>query len=126
MSASQLKELLGIIRLHIQKQDVIRQSVTPSERLALTLRYLASGDSMTSMSYQYLVGKTTASNIIHETCEAIWDCLCPLVLPGHLTEKDWLDIAQNFEEKWNFVHCIGAIDGKHVHIQVTIFINYMC
>ncbi|KAL0116466.1 hypothetical protein PUN28_009847 [Cardiocondyla obscurior] len=33
-------QLLGIIRLHIQKQDVIRQSVTPSERLALTLRYV--------------------------------------------------------------------------------------
>lgn len=84
-------------------------------------RYLASGDSMTSMSYQYLVGKTTASTIIHETCEAIWNHLCPLVLSSRLTERDWLNIAHNFEEKWNFVHCIGAIDGKHVNIQVCKF-----
>lgn len=84
-------------------------------------RYLASGDSMISMSYQYLVRVTTASNIIRETCEAIWDSLCPLVLPGRLEERDWLDIANDYE-KWNFVHCIGAIDGKHVTIQVCKFI----
>jgi len=77
---------------------------------------------MTSMSYQYLVRMTTASTIIHETCKAIWDYLCPLVLSSQLEEKDWLDIANNFNEKWNFIHCIEAIDGKHVIIQVCKFI----
>lgn len=27
-------------------------------------------------------------------------------------------IATEFEEKWNFPNCIGAINGKHVIIQV--------
>lgn len=62
-------------------------------------RYLASGDSMTSMAYQYLVGVTTTSNIIHETCTAIWDYLSLVVLPGKLKKKDWLDIANDFENK---------------------------
>lgn len=85
-------------------------------------RYLASGDLMTSMSYQYLVGVTTVSNVISETCKIIWDYLCPLVLPSQLDEKDWLNIANDFHEKWNFNHCIGAIDGKHVTIQVCKFV----
>ncbi|XP_011686378.1 PREDICTED: uncharacterized protein LOC105449081 [Wasmannia auropunctata] len=72
---------------------------------------------MTSISYQYLVGVTTACNIIRETCEAIWSTLCPLVLPPALSERDWFDIANDFEELTNFIHCIGAIDGKHVTIQ---------
>ncbi|XP_012522028.1 protein ALP1-like [Monomorium pharaonis] len=114
MTATQLEELLGIVGSKLQKQDV---SITPAERLALTLRYLASGDSMTSMSYQYLVEVPTVSNIIHDTCAALWDCLNPIVLPNKLQEKDWLDIANNFEIKCNFAHCIGAIDGKRVIIQ---------
>lgn len=77
---------------------------------------------MTSMSYQYLVGLTTASTIIHETCEAIWECMCPLILPSELTERDWLDVASDYDEQWNFVNCVGSIDGKHVIIQVCKFI----
>lgn len=30
---------------------------------------------------------------------------------------EWYDIAQQFQEKWNFPNCIGAIDGKHIVLQ---------
>ena len=33
------------------------------------------------------------------------------------SEKDWVEMADQFERKWNFRNCIGAIDGKHVLIQ---------
>lgn len=90
-------------------------------------RYLASGDSMTSMTFQYLIGKTTVCNIIHETCTAIWDCLWPSVLPPVVSEEEWIELARDFQQLRNFVHCIGAIDGKHVVIQVYIYVNsYLC
>lgn len=73
---------------------------------------------MSSISYQYLVGFTTVSKIIEETCDTIWNCLQKKVLPSDLNEDDWLNIARNFEIKWNFNHCIGAIDGKHILLQV--------
>lgn len=85
----------------------------------LRFRFLAAGDSMSSMMYQYLVGLTTVSNIIGTTCKTIWEHLCPLVLPSHLLEDDWRSIAEDFEDIWDFPHCIGAIDGKHVIIQVS-------
>lgn len=87
-------------------------------KFSLIHRFLASGDSMTSMSYQYLVGLTTVSNIIDETCSAIWSNLQKKVLPPFLTKEKWLNIAHDFEDLWNFKHCIGAIDGKHILIQV--------
>ncbi|KAI8432781.1 hypothetical protein MSG28_013740 [Choristoneura fumiferana] len=45
------------------------------------------------------------------------------------TEEEWLSIAQEFNEKWNFPNCIGAVDGKHCVIQAPInsgsdFFNY--
>lgn len=31
------------------------------------------------------------------------------------TEK-WKEISKDFENRWNFPHCIGAMDGKHIDI----------
>ena len=40
------EEILNKVRLHIQKADTrFRESISAEERLALTLRYLATGDS---------------------------------------------------------------------------------
>ena len=44
-------------------------------------------------------------------------------------KKEWLDIATEFGNKWNFPHWLGAIDGKHIIIQApprsgSIFFNY--
>lgn len=39
MSATQLEKLLEIVGANLQKQDVVRVSISPAERLALTLRF---------------------------------------------------------------------------------------
>ena len=46
-----------------------------------------------------------------------------------MQKYQWKKVARGFEEKWNFPHCIGAIDGKHVVIQApansgSMFFNY--
>ena len=33
------------------------------------------------------------------------------------TSNEWADVAAQFESKWNFPNCIGAIDGKHIAIR---------
>ena len=33
-----------------------------------------------------------------------------------LCKDDWIQVARDFEEKWQFPHCIGAVDGKHISI----------
>ena len=30
------------------------------------------------------------------------------------SKEKWLSMAKEFEEKWQFANCVGAIDGKHV------------
>lgn len=32
------------------------------------------------------------------------------------TTAEWKNIALNFQVKWNFPHCLGAVDGKHIQI----------
>lgn len=33
-----------------------------------------------------------------------------------MNEMQWKKEAKQFEELWNFPHCIGSIDGKHINI----------
>lgn len=36
------------------------------------------------------------------------------------TNEEWLQIAEEFYNKWNFPNCIGALDGKHINIRCPI------
>lgn len=33
------------------------------------------------------------------------------------TTEDWLEVARGFSDMWNFEHCLGAMDGKHIAIK---------
>lgn len=34
------------------------------------------------------------------------------------SEEEWKNIAREFGERYQFWNCTGALDGKHVHIQI--------
>lgn len=117
MNGEVFDKLLTFVGPHITKQECVREAISSKTRLEICLRYLASGDSMKSLSYAFRVGHNTISKIVFETCEAIWIALKEEVFEEFREDK-WKEIAKGFEEMWNFPNCIGAIDGKHVIIQV--------
>lgn len=73
---------------------------------------------MISISYAFRVGHAIVSNIIKETCLAIWDVLRKIYLP-HPTDEKLKSVAEEFENQTDKPHCVGAIDGKHIAIQVV-------
>ena len=50
-----------------------RYPISVGEKLALTIRYLATGESYTSLSCQFRVGRSTISKFLPEVCRAIQD-----------------------------------------------------
>nr|CAH7729057.1 unnamed protein product [Callosobruchus chinensis] len=62
------------------------------------------------------MGDHTVSNIVQEVALAIWNNMQPIYLPEPTT-KIWESIASRFEQRWQFPHCVGAVDGKHVVIK---------
>ncbi|CAH1381998.1 unnamed protein product [Tenebrio molitor] len=67
---------------------------------------------MKEISRNFFIGKSITHYIIKETCTV----LGPLYLrPPKL--DDFVEMAREFERRWNFPYCIGALDGKHVIIQ---------
>ncbi|KAF2886843.1 hypothetical protein ILUMI_19332 [Ignelater luminosus] len=75
-SVKTFNDLLNRIQERIKKQDtLLRESVSAKDRLIITLRYLATGETMKSLSYSFRVGHSTISNIIPEVCTAVYDNL---------------------------------------------------
>ena len=112
MSPERFEHLLQLTGARLTKKDTrFRKAIPPGERLALTIRYLASGDSQVSLSFAFRVGTTTASDIISETCKVITEILKVDYLKAPSSQSDWLGIAQDFEEMWDMPNVIGALDG---------------
>ena len=118
MNPTRFEQLLSWVAPHIVKSSRIRDVTSPSERLCITLRYLSTGDAQSTIASCYRVSPPVVSRIIRETCNAIWTVLqMEDFLHSPTTLDSWLKIAQEFELKWNFPHCLGAIDGKHIIMQ---------
>ncbi|XP_011864017.1 PREDICTED: uncharacterized protein LOC105559950 [Vollenhovia emeryi] len=121
-------KLFVLVGPKIEKEYNIREPIPSRTRLEICIRYLASGDSMKSIGYAFRVAPNTVSKIVHETCNEIWKTLKDIVMPVPSTQE-WKKIAQNFEKLWNFPHCFGAIDGRHMVIEApphsgSIYFNY--
>ncbi len=114
MSPTLFEALLNLVAPLIIISNQKREPITPAERLSVTLRYLATGDSHQTIAFSYRLGHSTVNKIFCETCLAIWNALSPIYVQCPSTKKKCEDVAAEFWEKFNFPLCIGALDGKHV------------
>ncbi|XP_037917509.1 uncharacterized protein LOC119655612 isoform X3 [Hermetia illucens] len=114
MSQIDYNILLDMIRPLITKRDTVMREAIPAEiRLAITLRYLATGDSYASLSFLFKVSTQSISKIVPEVAKSICSALKDYIKDT----GDWRVVANNFDKNWNFPHCCGAMDGKHVLIR---------
>jgi hypothetical protein len=118
MDDAMFQELLDRVTPRITKVDTFcRKALDPGLKLAITLRYLASGDNYHSLMYAFRVPHNTISLMIAEVCEAIIAELADEVIECPTIEDHWRRIAEQFSRRWQFHHCLGALDGKHVAIK---------
>ena len=110
-----------------------------AERLSLTLRYLATGNSQVtavltmyifillignyfdvqvSLSFNFRVGRSTVCGILRETCAALWSALKPKYVTPPSTKNGWINVSLQFEKIWNFPNCLGMLKTSHI--------NFMC
>ncbi|KAL2092925.1 hypothetical protein ACEWY4_010237 [Coilia grayii] len=78
--------LLRRVGPRITKRNTsFRQALGPAQRLAICLRYLATGDSF----FSYRVGLSTVCMVVKEVSAAIWEELQPEFMPAPSMD-DWL------------------------------------
>ncbi|XP_014242917.1 protein ALP1-like [Cimex lectularius] len=117
MSRQSFEELHEVLRPRIERITTNwRRPIETRERLAVTLRYLATGDSHQTIAFSFRLGRSTVSKIVREVCREIWNALQPIYLPAPTTQL-WKKAEEGFSSLWGFPNCIGSIDGKHIKLK---------
>ena len=79
LNQQQFDELEQLVGPLIAKNELqLRETISPRQRLAITLRFLATGDSYKSLEYSYRVSNSLISRFVPEVCEKIWEFLRPI------------------------------------------------
>lgn len=115
-------------RLNTNQSSLRNDTLSVQEKVAVTLRFLATGNSYRSLELLFLISSKTISKIIVEVCDSIIDLMGPQFMKLPATETEWLKIASEFQNKRGLPHCLGALDGKHISelfcfTSLFIFIN---
>ena len=63
--------LLRLGPILAENDTYYRKALDPSLKLAITLRYLATGDSYRKLMYGFRVAHYTISLVVHDVCQAI-------------------------------------------------------
>ena len=65
VSSQQFEFLFNAVSHTISRQDTkLRSSIKPAERLAVMLRYLATGETFKSLEYSFRISRTMISSIV--------------------------------------------------------------
>ena len=89
MSPDRLEHLLSLVAPLISKQTTrFRKPISAEQRLVVTLRYLAIGETQQSLRFVYQIGKATMSKIFAETSETIFETLKDQFLKAPNCQKE--------------------------------------
>ncbi|XP_050669933.1 uncharacterized protein LOC126968827 [Leptidea sinapis] len=94
----------------------MRPAIPARTKLQISLRYLATGDSFSSLESSYRVPKSSMSKFLPEVLDAIYEGLEEYIQIPKTTEE-WISIERGYNNRWNFPGCCGALEGKHINIQ---------
>jgi hypothetical protein len=95
ISPELFEELLQQVGPRLMKKDMFMiKALEPGPRLAIALRYMATGDSYKSLSYSFRVALNTISSIVAETCEVIIEEYMEEVMTCPSTRDEWKEVAK--------------------------------
>ena len=100
---------------HLRKSiSNFRKPLKVGLKLAVTLGHLSTGESYTSLQYQWRVVRTTICKFVTQVCKAILKEFHHEYLMCPTDPEDWKKIKERFRNRWNVPHAVGALDGKHI------------
>jgi hypothetical protein len=116
MEPAMFHELVTRVGPRIAKSQEGRTPLLPGLKLAVTIRFLATGNSYHDLGYTFRMAHNTISLFVPQVCEAIVEEYRDEQFTTPNTPEGWLEKERTFAHRWNYHHCCGALDGKHIRI----------
>ena len=96
----------------------MRDPLSQGLKLAVTLRHLASGDSYPTLQFAFRLARSTINKFVPELCDAIIRAYRDEVMITSPTGPEgFLEVESVFRRRWNILHALEALDGKHIPIR---------
>ncbi|XP_047000843.1 putative nuclease HARBI1 [Schistocerca americana] len=92
----------------------MRTSIAAHERQTATLWFFAMGRYYECLKYSTIISPQDLGKIVPEICDTICNVLKGMFVQFPDSAEEWKVVTKTFEDRWNFPHCLGVIDGKHV------------
>ena len=105
---------------HLRKSTTnFRKPLEVGLKLAVTFRHLSTGETYTSLQYQWRVRRTTIWKFVPLVCKAILKEFQQVFLMCPTDPEDWKKIEERSRNRWNVPHAVGALDGKHIAVNIS-------
>ena len=106
--------LCNHLRRYIEKCDTrLRPSISVEKSVAMTLWKLATSCEYRTIGHLFGVARGTACVIVNDVCKAIVKVLLKKYIKLPQGQR-LLTVVNDFETKFGYPQCFGAIDGTHI------------
>ncbi|CAF1625367.1 unnamed protein product [Rotaria magnacalcarata] len=110
--------LLQQLQPHIQKSDTNYRAAIPiDKRLACALYALGSSSESRTVGHLFGIGKSTASEILHDICSVLIGLFFHRLVKFPNTDLEIQETINGFSTKYGHSLCVGALDGSHIAIK---------
>ncbi|XP_017027621.1 uncharacterized protein [Drosophila kikkawai] len=96
-----------------------KKSFSAEERLAITLKYLATGEVHSCRNYCFRASKFVINEMIANICLGFYEHLNDQYVTLPKTDDQWRSAAEEMERKHNLPHCVGNLFMRSIQLQGT-------
>ena len=109
---------LALLQDDITREDMhMRASVPPGKRLAVTLQFLAKGNTYMDTADMFGLGTSTVSYILHETVGVLNHHFFAREVRFPVDGQEPEQVMIDFQDICRLPQCVGAIDGCLIPMQ---------
>ncbi|GFT47805.1 protein ALP1-like [Trichonephila clavipes] len=95
MNVSTFEELVALLSPSIERKNTsMRKAIPAAERIALTLRYLATGETQSSLSYQFRIAQNTISGATYRNYKGFFSIVLLALVDANLKFL-YVDVGTN-------------------------------
>jgi len=96
MEPEMFRDMLDRVAQRIEETQESRPPLSPGLKLAITIRFLSTGNSYHSLAFNFRVAHNTISRFVPEVCDAIVIEFEDDVFVTPLTSDSWKEVVDNF------------------------------